>query len=124
MDKRSVTGRTEQQSAVISAERLVFHVNGNRIGRFVLICEADIVMHAVFLFEFSLDLSQFCLEQLLMLRGDSDSKIRRTIVVSHVLLRFDKMLCEGCAGLVYVSVEFEDALRFRSISEADVCQQL
>ena len=115
--------RTEKKSVSLCTERLVVHVNSYCICGLVLECESDIVLHTILCLVCFLNLCICLFEKLLMLRRDSHDKVCCTILVSHIVLSLNEVLCKCRTDLaVSVFVELEHTLWLCTISESLVCK--
>ena len=82
------------------------------------------VFHAVPGFELRLDFRERRFEERPVLRRNRHDQVRRAVRIPHIILRFDQMLGESGAALAGITVEADDAFRFRSVAEALVRQDL
>src|SRR5690606_27077923 len=103
-DERSVTARTENQSIILTAERLVVQSDSQCIGRFVLITVTGFDCNSRFSFDFRFDFSDNFLKQFPMILGYRKMHFRlfpkRT--VTH---RFLKMLLYRRGNMSFVFVK-------------------
>ena len=108
--------RSFEYGAVVLEERLVVRGDGYSVGSLVLVGEADVVVYMVALLIGFLHLGEGLLEEGAVFRGYGEDQLHAAVVVAHVLRAFHEMLCEGCALLVRVGVEFEHSLRLGAVA--------
>ena len=119
-----MTCRPEKKPVILRPEGMVLRIHGHRIGRFVLIRKRNMILHSVTGFVFRLNLFQGCFEKRAVLRGNGHDQVGRPVGIAHVVLRLDQMLGERGPAFGRIAVETDDTLRFRTVAQAFIRQDL
>ena len=119
-----MTARTEEQLALIVAERLVLHVGCNRIGAGLLLGERNVVLHAVLLCVFA----HFGINQLLEKRTVfcryGEMHIHLTRLPCGIKRTFHQVFFQRCTYPVGIAVELQQAFRKRTVIQSGSFKQV
>ena len=124
VDEGAVTGGTEQERAVFLAERLVVRRYGNGIRGLILEGEGDIVLYTVLLLISLFNGTDGNLKEGLVLRRNGDGEVAGVVLISHILLGFHQMLCNGGAHFFRIAMEVQHALGLAAICQAFFLEKL
>ena len=112
-----MTTRTEQQLAVIT-ERLIVHIGSNSVRTGFLFRKSYIVIYTVFLGIDSCFVCHQVFEQAAMFRRNGKMHIDFSILVSSIESTFHKMFFQWSTASIFISVEFQQTFRKRTIIQS------
>ena len=123
-DQSTVAARTEQQITVLVAERIVFHIGGNRIGTRFLHAERNIVFDREFLFIISRLCSNQLFEQRLMFGRHSEMYIHFAGIVLRIHRTFGQMFFHRRTGCLRIRMKKQQTFRKLSVVQSFRLQQV